>query len=113
MIEFSILRPVKSGGPLVRECVEYIRAQVYPHSEPVVPDNQSNDETVGWLKARNDPWVRIGISAVLHPTVDCWARIKPVEKQEFIRPICRVIPGLFDARNWRIRAGRHVELARW
>lgn len=87
MIKFSVLLPVRNGWPYVQECVESILAQTYPHFELIVLDNQSTDQTVAWLKARNDPRIRIETSAAPLSIVDSWARIKHVAKQEFMTAI--------------------------
>ena len=87
MIRFSVLLPVRNGWPYVQECVESILAQTYPHFELVVLDNQSTDGTLAWLKARNDPRIRIYTSPAPLSIVENWARVKDVEKQEYMTMI--------------------------
>lgn len=87
MTRFSVILPVRNGWPYVQECVESILAQTYPHFDLIVLDNQSTDQTVGWLKTINDPRIRIETSAVPLSIVESWARIKHVAKQEFMTAI--------------------------
>jgi hypothetical protein len=87
MTRFSVCLPVRNGWPYVRECVESVLRQTYPHFELLVLDNQSGDETLSWLTSLDDP--RIQISRSLQPLsiVDSWARIRTAEKQEFMTMI--------------------------
>lgn len=87
MIKFSVILPVRNGWPYVEECVESILAQTCPHFDLIVLDNQSTDPTVAWLKARNDPRIRIETSAAPLSIVESWARIKQVAKQEYMTAI--------------------------
>lgn len=81
---FSICLPVRNGWPYVQECVESILRQTYPHFELHVLDNQSTDNTMSWLMTLNDPRIRIWRSSAPLSIVDSWARIKDIEKQEFM-----------------------------
>lgn len=82
--KFSVCLPVRNGFPYVRECVESILQQTYPNFELHILDNQSTDNTIPWLKELNDPRVKIGSSSAPLSIVDSWARIKNIEKQEFM-----------------------------
>ncbi len=84
MTKFSIFLPVRNGWPYVRECVESILGQSYPNFELVVLDNQSTDGTLPWLQGLTDERVRVLTSSSSLSIVDSWARIKGVEKQEFM-----------------------------
>jgi glycosyltransferase involved in cell wall biosynthesis len=81
---FSIFLPVRNGWPYVRECVESILAQTYPHFELNVLDNQSTDNTMPWLKTLPDSRIRMHSSALSLSIVDSWARVKGLAKQEFM-----------------------------
>lgn len=84
MTRFSIILPVRNGWPYVKECVESVLAQSYPQFELVVLDNQSTDNTMPWLRTLRDPRIRLHSSSASLSIVESWARIKSVEKQEFI-----------------------------
>lgn len=84
MTRFSIILPVRNGWPYVQECVESILRQTYPHFELHVLDNQSSDNTVPWLKSLTDERVRVSTSATPLSIEASWARIKSIEKQEFM-----------------------------
>jgi glycosyltransferase involved in cell wall biosynthesis len=81
---FSIFLPVRNGWPYVQECVQSILRQTYPHFELHVLDNQSTDDTVPWLKSLTDSRVRLSTSSSALSIEASWARIKSVEKQEFM-----------------------------
>ena len=59
MIRFSVFLPVRNGWPYVRECVESVLGQSYPHVELTVLDNQSSDETMRWVRGIDDARVRV------------------------------------------------------
>ena len=84
MTKFSIFLPVRNGWPYVQECVESILQQTYPHFELNVLDNQSSDNTMPWLKSLSDSRVRLYTSSSVLSIEDSWARIKGVDKQEFM-----------------------------
>lgn len=84
MTRFSIFLPVRNGWPYVRECVESILRQTYPHFELNVLDNQSSDNTVPWLKSLADSRICLRTSSSALSIEDSWSRIKGVEKQEFM-----------------------------
>lgn len=84
MITFSIVLPVRNGWPYVKECVESILEQTYPHFELVVLDNQSTDNTMPWLKTLKDQRIRIYSSQASLSIVDSWARVKSLEKKEYV-----------------------------
>ncbi len=84
MISFSVVLPVRNGWPYVQECVESVLAQSYPHFELIVLDNQSSDNTVAWLKTKNDRRIRLYTSSEPLSIVESWGRVKDVEKQEYM-----------------------------
>ena len=85
--KFSVLLPVRNGWPYVKECVESILAQSYPHFDLLVLDNQSTDQTVEWLRSLRDDRIRIHTSPSSLSIVESWARVKDVPKQEFMTMI--------------------------
>ncbi len=84
LTKFSVLLPVRNGWPYVKECVDSILAQTYPHFDLIVLDNQSTDNTLEWLRSLRDERVRIHTSSSSLSIVDSWARVKDVPKQEFM-----------------------------
>ena len=84
MVEFSVILPVRNGWPYVKECVESVLSQSYPHLELTVLDNQSTDETVSWVESLRDPRVRLAKSDRSLSISESWARAKDVDKREFL-----------------------------
>jgi glycosyltransferase involved in cell wall biosynthesis len=84
LTRFSVVLPVRNGWPYIQECVRSILAQSYPQFELIVLDNQSTDNTVPWLKGLNDPRIRLYSSSAPLSIVESWARVKDVEKQEYV-----------------------------
>lgn len=87
MTRFTVLLPVKNGWPYVKTCVESILAQTYPHFELHVLDNQSTDPTVEWLQSVKDERLRVSSSEHSLSIVESWARLKEVQKEEFMTVI--------------------------
>ena len=85
--KFSVFLPVRNGWPYVQECVESILAQTYPHWELNVLNNQSKDNTVPWLKSLGDKRIRLWHSDTSLSIVDSWARMKKLDKQEYMTMI--------------------------
>ena len=84
LIRFSILLPVRNGGPYLKICVQSILEQTYPHFELHVLDNASTDDTVPWLKSLKDSRLRLWRAPRALSIEGSWARIKDVPKQEFM-----------------------------
>ena len=87
MRKFSIFLPVRNGWPDVQECVRSILAQTYPHFELNVLDNRSSDNTLAWLKSLKDDRIRLRTSDSPLSIEESWARIRTVEKQEFMTAV--------------------------
>ena len=87
MTRFSIFLPVRNGWPHVRECVESVLAQAYPHFLLHVLDNQSSDETVAYLRSVGDERIRLVTSDAPLSIEESWARIRASEKEEFMTTI--------------------------
>jgi glycosyltransferase involved in cell wall biosynthesis len=81
---FSIFLPVRNGWPYVKECVESILNQTYPHFELNVLDNQSSDNTMPWLNGLADSRIRLWSSSSALSIEDSWARVKGVAKHEYM-----------------------------
>jgi glycosyltransferase involved in cell wall biosynthesis len=81
---FSVILAVRNGWPYVQECVESVLAQTYPHFELVVLDNQSTDDTIPWLRSLKDPRIRLHTSPTSLSIVESWARVRNVEKQQYM-----------------------------
>ena len=84
MHKFSICLPVRNGWPDVKECVESVLQQTYPHFTLHVLDNKSNDNTLSWLQGLDDPRIEIFSSGEELSIVESWARVKNIHKQEFM-----------------------------
>ena len=75
---------MRNGWPYVQECVESILGQSYPHLELHVLDNQSTDNTMTYLKSLTDERVRLHHSSSDLSIVESWARVKDLEKLEYM-----------------------------
>lgn len=84
MIQFSICLPVRNGWPYIKDCVESILQQKYPHIDLHVLDNNSTDNTLSWLTSLNDHRIRIWRSSTSLSIVDSWNRIQNIEKQQYM-----------------------------
>jgi glycosyltransferase involved in cell wall biosynthesis len=84
MNKYSIILPVRNGGTLVKECVNSILAQTNKDFNLLVLDNNSNDGTLQWIVSLNDDRIIIHPSSVGLSMEANWARIKEIEKGEFI-----------------------------
>lgn len=87
MIRFSVFLPVRNGWPYVKECVESILNQSYPHFELVVMDNCSIDNTVQWITSLKDDRIRLIKSQESLSIQESWARIKTESKFEYMTMI--------------------------
>jgi glycosyltransferase involved in cell wall biosynthesis len=84
LIRFSILLPVRNGGSFIKECVQSILEQTYPHFELHIFDNASTDDTVPWLTKLKDNRIRLWKAPRPLSIEDSWARLKDVSKQEYM-----------------------------
>jgi len=84
MKRFSIILPVYNGGQLVKECVRSILDQAVTDLNLHVLDNNSDDGTLQWISGLNDDRVIIYPSPVRLSMEANWARIKDIDKNEFI-----------------------------
>jgi glycosyltransferase involved in cell wall biosynthesis len=87
LVHFSIFLPVRNGWPYVKECVESILNQSYPHFVLTVLDNASTDNTVQWISSMKDPRIRMIKSQRSLSIKESWARIKDEPKLEFMTMI--------------------------
>ena len=87
MTRFSIVLPVRNGWPYVKDCVESILHQTYPHFILHVLDNQSTDESVEWLRSVKDSRLQLSVSPCSLSIEGSWARIGGVRKEEFMTMI--------------------------
>lgn len=102
MSKFSIILPVRNGGQYVKECVNSILAQTYPHFNLVVLDNASSDGTLEWIRSVKDERIVIYPSAESLSIEKNWARIVRVPKNEFITCIGHddiLLPGYLEEMN--------------
>jgi glycosyltransferase involved in cell wall biosynthesis len=83
-VKYSIILPVYNGGEYVKECVNSILLQTYPDFWLQVLDNCSTDGTLEWLQSLNDERIKIYPSERALSIEENWARIRSIEKNEFI-----------------------------
>ena len=82
--KFSIILPVRNGGHHVKECINSILSQTYTCFNLIVLDNCSTDGTTQWISDLKEERIKI-IPALTPLTIEeNWARIKKVQKNEFI-----------------------------
>ena len=112
MSTFSIFLPVRNGWPFVQECVESILRQTHRDFELHILDNQSTDNTVPWLMTIADSRVRLSHASSPLNIQESWARVKGIEKKEFMTLIGHddiLDPGFLAATQALI--GRHPDAA--
>lgn len=83
MPDFSIILPVYNGGHLVKECVQSILTQDYPHFELLVLDNASDDGTFEWISSLRDERINIVRSDRKLSMEENWGRATGVAKKAF------------------------------
>ena len=84
MKTFSIILPVRNGGPLLKECVQSIFNQTCQNFNLLVLDNNSTDGTLQYLQNLNDERIIIYPSLKDLTIVENWSRIQGIKKNEFI-----------------------------
>ncbi|HEV8283360.1 MAG TPA: glycosyltransferase [Chitinophagaceae bacterium] len=84
MVKYSIILPVRNGGEYVKGCVQSILSQTYSDFDLIVLDNYSSDGTLEWIRSLKDERIKIFPSDQLLPIEGNWARIKTIQKHEFI-----------------------------
>ena len=102
MSKFSIILPVRNGGHYVKECVNSILTQTYPHFNLIVLDNASTDGTLEWISSLKDERIIIHPSSASLSIEKNWARIVGVPKNEFMTCIGHddiLLPGYLDEMN--------------
>lgn len=82
--KFSIVLPVRNGGEYVKECVKSILAQTLVNYNLIVLDNNSTDGTLEWIRGLNNEKIIVYTSSSDLTIEENWARIKDIEKNEFI-----------------------------
>ena len=83
-VRFSIFLPVRNGFPYIKDCIQSILNQSYPHFELNILDNLSTDETVSWIASLKDPRIHLFTSSKPLSMEDSWARILDIPKQKYI-----------------------------
>lgn len=83
-MKYSIILPVRNGGEYVKECVHSILAQTLNDFNLIVLDNCSTDGTREWIASLNDERIIIHPSSKSLSIEENWARIKDVEKNEYM-----------------------------
>jgi glycosyltransferase involved in cell wall biosynthesis len=84
MIRFTVILPVRNGMPYVKECVESVLGQTYPHLDLLVLDNASTDDTVPWVKQLSDPRIRVERSERSLSIEESWGRVPATRRYEYM-----------------------------
>ncbi len=83
-MKYSIVLPVRNGGKHVKTCVNSILAQRYNQFTLHVLDNNSTDGTREWITSLGDERIQVYPGTKDLSIEENWARIKDIEKNEFI-----------------------------
>jgi len=81
---FSVVLPVRNGGEYIKDCVNSILAQTYPHFNLIILDNCSTDGTLDWLNSLQNKKIIIYPSDISLTIEQNWARVTTIEKMEFM-----------------------------
>jgi glycosyltransferase involved in cell wall biosynthesis len=84
MSKYSIILPVRNGGAYLKECVQSILAQTYADFNLLVLDNCSTDGSPEYLASLHDSRIKVYPAAQPLSIEENWARIVPLQKNEFI-----------------------------
>jgi glycosyltransferase involved in cell wall biosynthesis len=82
--KYSIILPVRNGGEYVKECVNAILSQSVKNFSLLVLDNHSEDGTLEWVRSLQDERIKIFPAEKPLSIEENWARIKSIQKNEFI-----------------------------
>lgn len=83
-MRFSIFLPVRNGGDFCKVCVRNILHQTFRDFNLNVLDNCSTDGTIEWIQSLNDNRIILNPSHTPLSIEQNWARIKDIEKNEFM-----------------------------
>jgi len=81
---FTVVLPVRNGGPYLRECVESVLAQSCGDLSLEILENGSADGTAEWLATIRDPRVRVWPAPRPLSIEQNWQRASALEKGEFL-----------------------------
>lgn len=84
MIKFSVVLPVRNGGDYIKECVNSILQQTYPHFNLLILDNCSTDGTVDWLRSIANEKIIVYTSDTSLSIEQSWSRTAQIPRNEFI-----------------------------
>jgi hypothetical protein len=84
MAKYTIILPVRNGGPYIKQCVDSILNQSLRDFQLAILDNNSTDGTLQWVQTINDSRVKVFPSSSSLPIEQNWGRILDVPKNEFI-----------------------------
>src|SRR6266498_4274334 len=82
--KYSIILPVHNGGEYVKECVSSILSQTLGDFDLQVLENYSSDGTLEWIRSLSDERIKVFPSEKPLSIEENWARIKSIQKNEFI-----------------------------
>lgn len=84
MLNFSIILPVRNGGDYLKQCVQSILNQSYPHFNLLILENESSDQSLDWLNSLSDDRIFIFPATKSLSIEENWSRILDLKKNEFI-----------------------------
>jgi glycosyltransferase involved in cell wall biosynthesis len=87
MAKYSIILPVRNGMNYLKECIGSILKQEFPDFTLHILENASTDGTADWVQSLTDPRIRLLPSNSPLSIEENWARIKSIEKNEFMTMI--------------------------
>lgn len=98
-MKFSVILPVRNGGEYVKECVNSILSQTYPHFNLIILDNCSSDGTLEWVQSLADDRIVSYPSSTTLTIEENWKRALTVPKNEFMTCIGHddlLLPGYLE-----------------
>ena len=75
MVNFYFFLPVHNGGKLLKQCVDSILSQTYPHFKLIILNNFSTDNSIDIIKEDNNSKIEILNSNEKLNICDSWANI--------------------------------------
>lgn len=99
---FSVIIPVYNGLPYLRECLESILQQTYPHYNILVLDSGSTDGSLEYIRSLETARVQLFTTSSRLTIEENWERIKTISRNEFMTIIGQddlLLPGYLAEMN--------------
>lgn len=84
----SIVIPVYNGMPYLADAVASALAQDYAPLEVVVIENHSTDGSAEWLRAQDDPRLRVVYRSETQPAADNWTQAVAESRGDYVKLMC-------------------------